>query len=95
MPKITASIKTSGATPETPAAPPPPPPPFDGKIAQAVKKAFRHDGTARTVGYVQEADTPDQVHLFTITKAFIATVTAEELAAITPKPPEQKSATPA
>ncbi|MDF3058021.1 MAG: hypothetical protein K0R17_2236 [Rariglobus sp.] len=58
-------------------------PVLDLKVAKSIP-AYRHEKTARTVAYHQAAGDVD-VHLFSATGNFIATVTREDAAANEPK----------
>lgn len=58
-------------------APQPPPPVFDAADAKPVKP-YRHEPTARTVAFHQDAG-DGRTHLFSVTRAWIATVSAEGL----------------
>ncbi len=66
----------------------PPAPAFDA--ATAIERPhvhlFPHEKTGRTVGFVQPSAKPDEVDLFGVNRAYIATEPAAIVPAI-PKPP--------
>lgn len=71
-------MSTQPPTPDTSAAPAPKPAPaFDSKKAAALKTLFAHCETKRTIAFTQPAD-QGNVHLFSATGAFIATVKQSE-----------------
>lgn len=84
--------KTSASAGDT-AVPPSPAPAFSAHQVRTVEPPKRHDGTARTVRYVQ-AGAEGEAHLYSYAGDYIATVTAAEGEAFaSSRPPTPEAAT--
>jgi hypothetical protein len=78
MKKSTATITAKPKAPKVVV------PAFDPKTAveRPHTQLFAHAATGRTVGFVQSAAKADEVHLFGVNRAFVATVPAATVPAI-------------